>query len=375
MNLLNFFKTACYSTRPGDVITCERLSEVNSPFVAALAKRMDFIASDDHPFSFINVRNDNSPVIGWLELDDFAAWHTLFKACFGHSISREQWAWKYRDCDHPGVGVWINGVLIAFYGGMPRSLACMGYSQLGIQVGDVMVHPDHRGSLSRKGPFQLAASSFLEQTLAKGAPYWLGFGFPNQRAMLVARKLRLYEAVDQLSEISWHATREALPWWQRLDVVDARDLNFIDGLWKKMVTAFHGSILGVRDSQYIRRRYLEHPTHRYQLIRLTQKLTHFVMGCIVVRIQTDNRLEVLDWIGPPKYFAHLIKSARISASRLGCSSAYSWITRSHEHLLLGPDATLEKLDVMIPTNAWVEGNSSVNPVGRWWLTSGDTDFR
>ena len=61
--------------------------------------------------------------------------------------------------------------------------------------------------LSTKGPFQMAASTFLEQSLSQGAPYWIGFGFPNTRAMQVAERLKLFL---QLTDAVAHAHRHLL---------------------------------------------------------------------------------------------------------------------------------------------------------------------
>lgn len=373
---MSFLKAACSTSHTDEAVSWNGPPPfADLDHLCTLARRMDFIVKTEDPMAFVNARNNKSPTIAWLEKNDFSDWHSLFETCFGHPITFEQWTWKYRDCVFPGIGVWIEGKLIAFYGGMPRKLSYLGQYRTGIQVGDVMVHPEHRGSLSRKGPFQLAASTFLEQTLAKGAPYWIGFGFPNQRAMLVARKLHLYKAVDKLSELSWQASSSPLPWWQNLEVVHANDLAFIDALWIKMRSQFRGSILGVRDSRYIQERYMNHPTHSYRVLRLKNKLLQYDLGCFVVRVQADNRLEVLDWIALPKHFKYLISAAKAEAHRQACSSAYTWITSSHEDLFMVPGTARNELDILIPTNAWVAGNNAEDPTDHWWLTSGDTDFR
>ena len=126
--------------------------------------------------------------------------------------------------------------LVAFYGGMPRELSFQGSSWRGIQVGDVMVDPDLRGSLSRRGPFQMAASTFLEQMLGQGGPCQIGFGFPNARAMTVAQKLGLYRAVDEVLELTWPASARgsggALTASRRADAEEA--CSHGDRLWRDM---------------------------------------------------------------------------------------------------------------------------------------------
>jgi hypothetical protein len=142
-----------------------------------------------------------------------------------------------------------------------------------------------------------------------------------------------------------------------------------------MAKAFADSVLGCRDKAYVQVRYLSHPTITYKVLRLRHKIWRHDLGCVVVRLHTDHRLEVMDWLAPPKNFAHLVTAVRFSAAQLGCTEAYTWVTQSHEHLLMGPDTSRELLDVVIPSNAWVEGHPTAAPKNKWWLTSGDTDFK
>jgi len=374
----DFLRQACRTTQPGDKVTWDvRVSGSMLAHAASLARRMDFTTEDALGQTFVNARTPKSPVIAWLSKSDFPSWLALFERCFGHSMPRAQWDWKYRDTLNPGIGVWIEGQLIAFYGGMPRHILWMGEPQTGIQIGDVMLHPEHKSSLNRKGPFQMAASTFLEHTLSQGAPYWAGFGFPNHRAMLVAHKLGLYEPVDQIAQLAWPAKAHGWPWLLELSEVTphANGLGFIDKLWPQMAKAFSSSVLGRRDQAYIQIRYMSHPTIPYKVLRLRHKVWRHDLGCLVVRPHTDRRLEVMDWIAPPKNFSRLIVAVRFLAAQLDCTEAYTWITQSHENLLLGPETTRELLDVVIPNNSWVEGNPKSVPKNQWWLTSGDTDFK
>jgi hypothetical protein len=371
----DFLRQASKTTLPGAQVTWGvSVSALMQPHALALARRMDFIPQDAKGQTFVNARTPKSPVIAWLSKSDFPAWLTLFECCFGHSMPRAQWDWKYRDAVNPGIGVWCEGQLIAFYGGMPRDIWWMGEPQTALQMCDVMVHPEHK-SLSRKGPFQLVTSTFLEQSLSKGAPYWAGFGFPNHRHMLVASKLGLYEPVDQIAQLSWQAQASGWPWWLDLSEVKPHELGFLDTLWAQMAQAFSNSVLGRRDQAYVQIRYMSHPTIAYKVMRLRHKVWRHDLGCLVVRPHADHRLEVMDWIGPPKNFSQLVKAARLSAAQLGCTEAYTWITESHENLLLDPDTSRELLDVVIPSNSWVEGNTPEAPMKKWWLTSGDTDFK
>jgi hypothetical protein len=377
MDLLAFFEQACAQGAPGDRV--DTLSEPQSPHwlhTAALAKRLGFEADVTQPGVYVNRREGRPWVLRWVQKSDFPSWHALFRICFGHDMSQAQWFWKYRDADTPGVAVMDQGHMVAFYGGMPRPLLAMGKPQTGIQVGDVMVHPDFRGSLSRKGPFQMAASTFLEQSLSKGAPYWVGFGFPNTRAMQVAERLKLYRQVDEVIELSWDATTSQQAWWQASSVVSPQAaLPHVEALWSAMQTHFNKSVLGVRDAAFMQSRYAAHPSKHYECVMVRNRLTRQIQGLAVCKLESDGRLEIMDLLGSPLRFANIVSAVRQHAAKEQRSGVFMWITQSHHHLLSRSRPTVSALNVSVPSNCWVSGNTDVEVDGQWWLTGGDTDFR
>ena len=377
MDLLDFFTQACTHSAPGS-----RLDTRCDPdhdrwrFAEALAQRLGFVPDAQTPGVYLNQREPRSWVLRWLTLDDFALWHSLFQTCFGHSLPQAQWRWKYRDTQQPGIAVLSGDRLVAFYGGMPRPLRVLGQTMAGVQVGDVMVHPEFRGSLSRRGPFQMAASTFLEQQLSPGAPHQLGFGFPNTRAMAVAHRLGLYREVDEVVELSWQAPAAALPWWLGAEVCSAaRALAQADRLWAQMQAGFKDSVLGVRDAAYLRARYAEHPSHTHEWLGLRHRLTQQLLALAVARRHADGRLEILDLLGPRERLPAMVHAVRVHAQRTAAPLVSLWLTRSHLGELQDPQALVHTLEVKVPTNAWTPDPHGPVVDQRWWLTGGDTDFR
>ena len=377
MDLLDFFENACTHGTVGDVVDT-RLAALQGQWLhaQALAKRLGFVEDTAQPGVYVNQRANNALILRWVRQDDFDAWHALFRVCFGHDISLEQWRWKYRDTDKPGIAVMDGERMVAFYGGMPRPLMAMGQQHTGIQVGDVMVHPDFRGSLSRKGPFQMAASTFLEQSLSQGAPYWVGFGFPNTRAMQVAERLKLYRQVDEVVELAWDATAAALPWWLSSATVDSTEaLRHVGALWSLMKARLAQSVLGVRDTQFMQTRYAKHPARSHEWVLVRHRFTRKVCGLAVCKPETDGRLEILDLLGDPEQFTHIVAAVRLHAAATQRNGVLMWLTKSHEHLLAKTQPRVAALNVSVPSNSWVPGNVETSVDGRWWLTGGDTDFR
>jgi len=299
----------------------------------------------------------------------------LFKKAFGHQIAPALWRWKYRDTRTPGMGAWRDGELVAFYGAMPRPVLFLGKPASTVQIGDVMVHPAERGVMTRSGPFQIAASTFIDRSVGYGRPHLFGFGFPTDKALQVAHKLGLYDHVDQMAELTWPAGED---WGSRLlraENISPKQLPKIDRLWNEMARDFEDSIIGVRDAQYVRRRYLEHPTVAYECLLVRKLLTGAVQGLAVMRLVDAAQAELMDLIGPRRNFPALVSAARRWAHRKGASRLRAWVTASHASLLASTQPAQTPMDLMVPANVWSRGPSAEELRNRWWLMAGDTDFR
>lgn len=121
----------------------------------------------------------------------------LFELVFGHRPGPQAWAWKYADersfhvvCEVPGEGV-VGHAAVQFAGSLPDG------TWLG-QVGDVMVHPRHRGQLAN-GVFARMLDELAAQATARG--YGLCFGFPGERPALLGLRLGIYAELGRPSEV------------------------------------------------------------------------------------------------------------------------------------------------------------------------------
>jgi Acetyltransferase (GNAT) domain len=376
MSAVDFFEEACSHAAYGEIVDTRQSRDVDRWLhVDALAKRLNFESIPNQPGVYVSRRKASSLTLRWLRQDDFEHWHVLFQACFGHSISKHQWHWKYRDTDRLGIAAFEGTRMVAFYGGMPRQLLAMGRQIAGIQVGDVMVHPDFRNTLSRSGPFQMVASTFLEQNFSPTAPYQLGFGFPNERAFKVAQRLGLYRQVDEVIQINLAPTQSRLMPWLSLTTqsIDAL-LPSVNSLWVAMQTGFRGSILGFRDVSFFKSRYADPIGFAYEWLALRNRLTGKI-HCIAICRQRSEGLEILDMLGHPNTFAQTIHGICGHPSYSRLPNIFMWTTKSHLHLFSRTKLTLTQLGICVPTNCWVPGDFVENIDQRWWLTGGDTDFR
>lgn len=374
-DLLSALGRASEPMKVGDSIPSIRFeSFLRDPNFSSMAARFGLEPADASNSQLLKSREPTWQ-IGWVTRSNTEAWAKLFNLCFGYVASAEWIQWKYAHASNIGIGAWKGNELIAFYGGMPRPIRLMGRSATAVQVGDVMVSPKERGTLSKKGPFQLVASSYLETSIGTDKPYLLGFGFPSGKAMALAKRLGMYEEVDRVAEMSWPSEGVHMAWQLRTREVSSTDADTVNALWNTMAAKMTQSIVGERGWDHLAQRYLNHPSVKYFVLMVRYRISAKPVGVLVLRDHGDHGMELLDVIGDPANFSRLTKVARRFAHRLGRHRVLAWITQSHAGLLRDSISKETSTDVYIPTNVWTAGPSVGDIKDRWFLMGGDADFR
>lgn len=302
---------------------------------------------------------------------DFAEIATLFHEVFGHPLSRALWDWKYAKGHGNAVVAARNGALIAHYGGMYRDVMLCGHLDWVFQICDVMVHPQERGVMTRQGPFLLTAACSAEIY----GP--LGFGFPNARAMLVAAKMGLYSEVGQMAEVRWQPATPRARLRTRVAALargNAAGQALVEPLWVAMAQDLRNGVVGVRDWAYLEHRYFSHPHNQYDVLAVTSRFTGKSLGVLVVR-RLEASCELLDVIGPLASLPMLIDQARRLTALWGLPYLYCWITKNYLPPFLACAGKEEIINVTIPTSCWTNDPRAEVFKDKWWLMSGDTDFR
>lgn len=315
--------------------------------------------------------------VSWLPSTQCSpAWADLFEASFGHRMEEAQWRWKYGASPVAGVGVHNHeGRLVAFFGAMARRVLCKGQPRLMAQVGDVMVDPAERGLLTKQGPFMLAAATFGEQMIGETRPYLHAFGFPNLRHMQLAQRLGLYEPVDEILEISWGAALQKIPFPYEVRPLRLTDDQAVNRCWAQMAASLSSSVVGVRDWQQVRQRYLEHPTIRYHALLVRARWWPQALGVVILRDLAETGVELMDLIGHTDHFPLLLKVAINHTHQLGRNRLFSWATASHLPLFTHHGVQTRSMDVWVPGSCWRHGPSAEDYRQAWFLMGGDTDFR
>ena len=309
--------------------------------------------------------------VGHVLPSDFDEVATLFQDVFGHPLSRALWDWKYGDGRGNAVLVRSEGQVVAHYGGIYRDILLCGKPDRVAQIGDVMVQSRERGVLTRNGPFFLTGTSWPEVYGPRG------FGFPSRRHMRLAEKMELYTAVGQMAEVRWGPVSTRLRLGSRVRMLvrgRSADQALVKPLWDAMAHDLRDGVVGIKNWEFLEQRYFNHPDNHYEVLVVTARWTGKPLGLVVLR-RLEGSCELLDVIAPLSNLARVIDQARRLTARWGLPFLYCWITKNHLPLFLDCGGKEEALDISIPASSWTKNPQSDLFVDKWWLMSGDTDFR
>jgi hypothetical protein len=316
----------------------------------------------------------------------------LFAQVFGADLAPQLWHWKYADGRGLATGSrGDGGDLLAHYGGTVRTLLVAGEPLGCVQVGDVMVAPQVRGILSRRGPFATAARRLIEGHIGTPGGFACGFGFPNERAARLGEVLGLYVPACRMLQLRWpvwqglRAHRARLRW--RLKPVDWSDPQTdvrLDGLWSGMQRSLAGQawVLPQRDAAWWRHRFANHPLVQYRCFWVQGRLPGQTLGAVALRpgSQGSGTWELLDWLAFPKNTPALVAAARSGCARWGARELLAWMSEPLVQAVMPAQALS---DALVETACFAIWSVRRSPAlllpcaqqWRWWFTGGDTDFR
>jgi len=330
-------------------------------------------------YALLHFRKKDMPKwrLHFLENEHCSQMQELFRRIFHHEMPTELWQWKYAAENSHALGIWRENRLIAHYGGIGRSILFFGKHENAVQIGDVMVETKERSSLTRKSPFYMMAATFLEHFIGYGKRYLIGFGFPNQRAMKVAERLGLYGEVGEIVELSWKPQSRPPLIRTHLKLIDLptkANIKAVNQCWQNMAANMQTSVIGLRDWPYIQQRYLYHPSQRYQIILVRNRITQHPRGILILRYDA-NECEIIDLIAPLAEIPLLITQAKRLATLGKSSRLFCRITKNFTECFDRTHPTQQATGIKIPTNVWCDGPSVELLKNHWWLMGGDMDFR
>ena len=302
----------------------------------------------------------------------------LFAEVFApNAMSPEVFTWKYGSGRGLGMTAWRHGELVAFYGGLPRRIFHQGRETQAVQIVDVMVRGKERGILRREGVFFQTAATFIEAYVGYGTDIPFGFGFPTERHHRVAERLGFYVVVDKLHELSWPCRAGPAAWGYRLVPLGADAIpgqaRTINRLWVAMRNSLPQAILGVRDARFIRHRYHDHPSRRYEYYLLRRAFTRQPLALLVLAAE-DGIWHLRDYVGDLRHLPAAIGQLRRQGAERELKTLAAWITSGYLDRFPVADRADKPLEIVIPHNIWTPGPPAEEMRGSWWLMGGDTDF-
>ncbi len=362
-------------------------ARVRLGFFLAIARRCGFSVSDseslepNEPSGEYGVILEMDPVaprwaLSHLREADLPGFVTLFRDSFNSDVSLELWRWKYGAGRGRTIVAKKGGRLVAHYGSTIRSVSYFGEPGEAVQICDVMVDPRERGVMTKKGAMFMTTATYLEAYLGL-AGYTIAYGFPNRRHMQLGEKLELYGEVARMVEVRWPISSDRPRLLTRVNYLDRDDLRRceeVDGLWAGMRRDLRDAVVVVRDSDYLKYRYFSHPTIGYDVLCVRSRLSGKALGVMVLRREKDS-CELVDVVAPLRRLPCIIDQARRMAGRWGFETLYCWATEHHADRFVCGEGTVNLLDVSVPTSVWLDGQLTAHLINKWWLMSGDTEFR
>lgn len=311
----------------------------------------------------------------WATQKDCDALLSLFLSAFEHPMMASLWEWKYAWQDEFGVLAHTDDSIIAFYGGLPRSLWLQKETFNAVQICDVMVAPKTRGVLTKKGAFFQTANNFLKEKTGDKKTYRFAFGFPSGRHARLGEIAGLYTRVDTFLEASWSAaaSRKTL-FLLKSEPLSGNHEVIINKLWQAMQKSLPNFLLPQKDAQFFNWRYLNHPTHVYFTKIVSWKWTNKIIGIVVLRDHgSEQGIELIDLLAPPENLGLLLEVAQSHAKQINRTRIFSWLTPNILSHLPQPTTQSEITCIHIATPDLEEMAEQLQ--SRCWLMGGDTDFR
>jgi hypothetical protein len=298
---------------------------------------------------------------------------------FGPGASHAWYEWKYGQGGGLGMGVWHNGELIAHCGGLPRTLWRQGRRIGGIQIGDVLVAPEWRGILTRRGPFFQACSRFYAAHVGARSGHDIGFGFPNDRAMRLPLLLKIGWDGGPIHSLDWRVAASPEPlagwaWrWTELDPAHPDFESVIGAAWQRMRAKASDLILGERTAPYVRWRYERRPGRTCSMFALRRPWSRDAVGVAVLDLSSADALW-LDWIGEPGAIAVAHRAGLAEAARRGATRLSAWCSPAVVDCLQNSGFEHQNVTARLGIPRASELTEDEVAGMRWWFMGGDTDF-
>lgn len=313
-----------------------------------------------------------------VQSDEYHCLHPLFRDVFGTEITTEMLSWKYADGRGRSYGVFdARQKLQTHCGLLYRQVIAEGHLRRIGQLVDLMARPGQKKGIARAtSPFSRLISRVLADLEDSANPDALAFGFPSNRAMRLGQHLGLFASIDRMYQLTF-SLRAPRRYADRIDHIKAFDKDIyrsIERLWRQMSEGLGQGLVGVRDATYLQHRYVNHPHYHYDFGFVRPWWGGRPLGLVVLR--TDNQPhELMDILASPVHIERIVAAVRCHIGVYSVNNFILWLSENHAQAFVDHAQTIEPLEIRIMANPLSSGGAPQRFAGRWWLTSGDTDYR
>lgn len=220
----------------------------------------------------------------------------LFTRAFRQEQSEEWFRWKYHRSPWGSKGYVAlhEKKIIAFYGGIRLRFHFNREPLWAYQFCDVMSHPEYRGRRVGKTPFIVQ----LGELFYRENPMDFAFGFPSLRHSRL-QSLRLggegYRPVQMYGKknLRHHPALWRFAAREGREFFESAELQRVQSQSRENSPASYGSgtLQLVKNEEYLRWRYCEHPSAEYGFLVFTRM--HRIKGSVLYAVK-DGRLDVLE---------------------------------------------------------------------------------
>jgi hypothetical protein len=240
-----------------------------------------------------------------------------------------------------------------------------------------MVDPDVRHAVRSRSPFYLSGKMFLESTVGYDNDFLLAYGFPSDRAMGLSERLGFFAPVGRMMEVQWYANKSKQSWLDKTVPVTIESFDKyaadMDSLWESFQRLFKDRIISRKDSGFVRWRYLEHPSKRYKVYLIKNRVSGKPSALLVLKCENGSVM-LMDLVTRSLDLTKAINTARHIAKDSGKSQLTSWCSDTFIHIFKTVNSSVKELPVIIPACTATPGPSTETQKMKWWFMPGDTDY-